>query len=118
MLSFTSTIILIFCTTISSEFGKNTESYLHVWNVQSYRVCNLILHVLGGSYDAAELFIANLAVAVLVELQDRLVDDLLELSVLQIISDHHLQHLEEFSVGNETVIVQVINPENSGLFYM
>ena len=43
--------------------------------------------------------------------QDRLVHDLLELSVLQIASDHHLQHLKEFPVGNESIIVQIINPD-------
>ena len=43
--------------------------------------------------------------------QDRLVHDLLELGVLQIASHHHLQHLEEFPVGDEAVIVQVINPD-------
>ena len=47
----------------------------------------------------------------LVVKDDRLVHDLLELSVLQIVSDHHLQHLEEFTVGNKTIIVHVVNPD-------
>ena len=40
-----------------------------------------------------------------------LVHDLLELRVLQVVADHHLQHLEQLAVGHVPVVVHVIDPE-------
>ena len=61
--------------------------------------------------DLAELLEVDLAVVVLVREEDRLVDDLLELRVLQVGAHHHLQHLEELAVADVPVIVNVVDPE-------
>ena len=42
--------------------------------------------------------------------EDGLVHYLLQLGVLQIVPHHHLQHLEQLSVGNKTIVVHVIDP--------
>ena len=42
--------------------------------------------------------------------QNGLVHYLLQLGVLQVVPHHHLQHLEELSIGYEPVIVHVVDP--------
>ena len=56
---------------------------------------------------------------VLVGVDDGLVDDLLQLRVLQIVADHHFEHLEQFTIGYITVAVHVVDLEGElefGLF--
>lgn len=61
-----------------------------------------------GTY-IAELFKGYFAVLVLVSKENRLVDNLLQLCVLQVVAHHHLQHLEELAVGDEAIIVHVVD---------
>lgn len=49
--------------------------------------------------ELPEFFVADFAVGVLVQVVDGLVDNLLELSVGQVLSRHHLQHLEVVELG-------------------
>lgn len=50
-------------------------------------------------------------IAVLVGEDDGLVDDLLQLGVLEISAHHHLEHLEELSIGYVVVLVHVVDPK-------
>lgn len=60
-----------------------------------------------------ELFKGYPAVSVLVCIDYGLVHDLLELCILQVVAYHHLQHLEEFAVGDVAVLIHVIDPESN-----
>lgn len=60
----------------------------------------------------AELVERYLAILVAVGEEDRLVDDLLQLRVFQVVAHHHLEDLEELSVGDEPVIVHVVDAES------
>ena len=57
----------------------------------------------------AEFFERDLAVAVAVGEDDGLVDDLLQLCVLQVVADHHLEDVEELPVRDVTVLVHVVD---------
>ena len=61
--------------------------------------------------DFAKLFKVDLAVLVLVGEEDCLIDDLLQLSVFQVGTHHHFQHLEELTVADVPVIVNVVDSE-------
>lgn len=61
----------------------------------------------------AELLEGYFSVSVLVGVDDGFVDDLLELRVLQIVAHHHLQDLEQFTVGYVAVFVHVVDPEGN-----
>jgi len=50
----------------------------------------------------------QLAIAVLVGLHDRLVDDLLQLLILEVVPHHHLEHEEQLAVGDVPVSVHVV----------
>ena len=58
-----------------------------------------------------ELLERNLAVAVFVCLDNGAVDKLLQLDVVQVVADHHLQHLEQLAVRDEAVVVDVVDLE-------
>ena len=60
---------------------------------------------------ALKLIEAYLAVAVLVRLHDGLVDNLLQLRVLEVGPDHHLEHEEQLAVANIPVAVNVVDLE-------
>ncbi|KAB8437451.1 hypothetical protein FH972_025129 [Carpinus fangiana] len=60
---------------------------------------------------ALELLKVNLAVAVAVSLHDGLVDNLLQLHILEVAADHHLEHKEQLAVANEPVAVNVVHFE-------
>ena len=64
---------------------------------------------MGGGTYCAKLFERDLAVAVGVGEDDRLVDDLLQLRVLQVVADHHLEHTEQLAVGDVPVLVHVVD---------
>jgi hypothetical protein len=63
-------------------------------------------------YHSTELLKANLSVKVRIRLDDRSVHELLELHVCQVVSDHHLQDFEKFTIRNESVIVHVVDSED------
>ena len=58
-----------------------------------------------------ELVKAKLAISILVRLHDRLVHDLLQLLVLEVAADHHLEHDEELAVADVAVAVDVVDLE-------
>lgn len=66
-------------------------------------------HRIGHHLD--ELLEAELPVPVLVRLHDRLVDDLLQLPVLEVVAHHHLQHEEQLAVRDEPIPVHVVHLE-------
>jgi len=53
----------------------------------------------------------DLTVEVSVCLHDSPIDELLELHIVQVATDHHLEDLEELAVRNEAVIVDVVDLE-------
>lgn len=61
--------------------------------------------------DGAELLVRDLAVLVEVGLDDGLVDDLLQLHVVEVRADHHLEHLEQLAVADEAVAIDVVHLE-------
>jgi hypothetical protein len=63
-------------------------------------------------YHSTKLLKTNLPVKVRIRLDDRSVHELLELHVCQVVPNHHLQDLEQLPIGNEAVIVHVIDSEN------
>ena len=64
----------------------------------------------------AELFERNLAIEVSVCLDNSAIDQLLQLGVVQVGAHHHLKNLEQFSVRNKAVIVDVIDLESETEF--
>ncbi|CRK35674.1 hypothetical protein BN1708_001307, partial [Verticillium longisporum] len=62
-------------------------------------------------HHLGELVKADLAVIVEIRLHDGLVDNLLELLVLEVAADHHLEHDEELAVADEAVAVNVVHLE-------
>lgn len=65
----------------------------------------------GIRHHRRKLVERELAVAIAVRLHDRLVHDLLQLLVLQVVAHHHLQHEEQLAVRDEPVAVDVIHLE-------
>jgi len=62
---------------------------------------------------STELLEGDLAVSVCVGVDDRLIDNLLQLCVFEIVSDHHLEHLEQLAVRDVAVAVHVIDLEGN-----
>ena len=60
----------------------------------------------------------NLAVEIGVSLNDGTVDELLQLGVVQVVSHHHLEHLEEFAIRDEAIIVDVIDLESETQLFL
>ena len=65
-----------------------------------------------------ELLEGNLAVEIGVSLNDGTVNKLLQLSVVQVVSHHHLEHLEEFAIRDEAIIVDVIDLESETQLFL
>ena len=66
-----------------------------------------------------EFLEADLAVAVEVGFHDGLVDNLLQLLVLQVTADHHLQDYEELAVADEAVTINIVDLEGKAkLFFL
>lgn len=59
-----------------------------------------------------ELFKRDLSVEVSVSLHNGAIDKLLELDVIEVGADHHLEHLEELTVRNEAIVVDVVDLES------
>ena len=66
----------------------------------------------------AELLEGNLAVEISVGLNDGTIDELLQLGVVQVVTNHHLEYLEEFAVRDEAIIVDVINLESETQLFL
>ena len=52
-------------------------------------------------------------ISVLVCVEYCLVDDLLELLVREIVPDHRLQDLKQFSIADESVLINVVDAEGN-----
>ena len=65
----------------------------------------------GVADDLAKLLKVDFAVFVLIGKEDCLVDDLLQLSVFQIGTHHHFQHLEELTVADVPVVINIVDSE-------
>lgn len=66
---------------------------------------------LHGLDHITELFKGYPAIAILIQDQDALVHQLLQLPVLEVVSHHHLKHLEELPIGDEAIIIHVVDSE-------
>ena len=66
----------------------------------------------------AELLEGDLAVEVRIGLHNGPVDKLLELDVVQVGAYHHLENLEELSVRNEAVIVDIVDLEGEAQLFL
>ena len=86
-----------------STFFFDTGLYLAI----ALAFCTALM---GYTY-LAELIKGNLSIEVSVSLDDSTVDELLELHVVQVVANHHLQHLEQFAVRDEPVVVHVVDLE-------
>ena len=64
-------------------------------------------------YHLNELLKAELAIPIFVRLHNRLVHDLLQLPVLEVVADHHLEDKEELPIRDKTVSVHVVHLERN-----
>ena len=71
---------------------------------------------LGLLHNLAELFKTNLPIKILVSGANGHVNNLLDLEILQVVSHHRLEHLEELHVGDKAVVVNVVDPEGKPQF--
>ena len=53
----------------------------------------------------------DFAVEVGVRLHNSAVNELLQLDIVEVGADHHLEDLEQFAIGNEAVVVDVVDLE-------
>ena len=60
----------------------------------------------------AEFAEGDLTVEIGVRLHNGPVDELLQLHVVQVAADHHLEHLEELAVRDEAIVVDVVDLES------
>ena len=77
----------------------------------------LVDHVEVADHDA-EFAEGDLTVEIGVGLHNRSVDELLQLHVVQVAADHHLEHLEELAVRDEAIIVDVVDLERESEFVL
>lgn len=67
----------------------------------------------------AEFFERDLPIKVLISLNNSSVHQLLQLDIVEVISNHHFQNGEKLSVRYESVVVYVINLKSkSQLFFL
>jgi hypothetical protein len=86
-----SLILSIFiCSTINRKFIDNVKVFDHL----------------------CEFVEANFPIVILVGLDNGSVDQLLELHIIQIVSNHHFEDGEKFTVGDVPVTIDVINLES------
>lgn len=65
-----------------------------------------------------KLLEANFAIHVFISLDDSSVNELLKLDIVQIATNHHFEHLEQFSVRNIPVIVNIIDLESESELFL
>ena len=58
-----------------------------------------------------KLFEIELAVSIGIGLHNGLIDDLLQLLILQVVADHHLEHQKQLAVANQAVAVHIVHLE-------
>lgn len=61
------------------------------------------------AYYSTKFFERNSAILVAICKADGLVDYLLQLSILEVVADHHFQHLKQLSVWDVTIIIHVVD---------
>lgn len=67
----------------------------------------------------AELFEWNFSIEVLICLNDSSVYELLQLDVIKVVTDHHLEYGEELTVWDVSVLVNIVDLESeSELFFV
>lgn len=66
----------------------------------------------------AEFVERDLAIEVGIGLNDGPVNELLELHVVQVAANHHLQDGEQLSIGNESVVIDVVDLEGKAEFVL
>ena len=59
-----------------------------------------------------EFIEADLAIKVFVGLNDGSVNELLKLDIREVVTNHHLEDTEEFTIGNVPIIVDIIDLES------
>ena len=77
-----------------------------------------LVHHIQVLHHVAELIEGDLAVEVLVGLDDGAVDELLQLDLVEVVAHHHLEHLEQLTVADETVVVDIIDLERESEFLL
>ena len=87
------------------------QSCFSVWD------CELVDNI-KVAHHHGELLEADLAIEVSVGLDDRAVDQLLELLVVQVVADHHFEDFEEFTIWNVAVVVDVVDLERKLKFVL
>ena len=65
------------------------------------------------SNDSTELVIRDLSVLVQISLDDSLVHNLLQLNIIKVSPHHHLQNLEQLSVADKSIAVNIIDLEGN-----
>ena len=68
-------------------------------------------------HHPCKLLKTDLPVPVQIGLHDGLVDDLLQLHILEIATDHHLEDDEQFAVGDVAVAIDVVDFEGEAQFF-
>lgn len=72
--------------------------------------CHAQAHI-GILNHIRKLLEADLAVLILVRFHDGLVHNLLQLHILQIVANHHLQHDKQLAVGDKPIPVDIVHLE-------
>ena len=67
------------------------------------------VEMLGNVYEFSE---GDLSVQILIGLDNGSVDQLLQLHIVEVIADHHLEHREQLSIRDVAVIVDVVDLES------
>ena len=61
----------------------------------------------------AEFLERDLSISVFVGIEDGLVDNLLQLFLREVVAHHGLEHLEQLSITDEPILVDVVDPERN-----
>ena len=59
----------------------------------------------------AEFIEGDLSIEVSVSFDNSSINELLELGVIEIVTHHHFEYLEEFTVGDEAIVVDIVDLE-------
>ena len=97
--------------------SQDCSEYTAVAQLSLIVDCEFIHDVEVLDHDA-ELIEGDLAIEVGISLHNGPVDQLLQLHIIQVVTDHHLEHLDEFTVGDEAVIVDVVDLEGESEFVL
>ena len=70
------------------------------------------------THHNAKLTEGDFTIEIGVGLYNGTVDELLELDIIQVVSDHHFQDLEQFTIRDEAVVVDVVDLESKSKFVL